>query len=896
MFHWNLYSVLVAVMFLLAFPPGTTGTEPPPGAYRRFTVPAPAGDREVPPTETGRAPRVGLALAGGGAKASASVGVLKVLREAGISVEAIAGTSMGALVGGLAAAGHAPDEIERIFLENDWNDLFTDTPSRMFLTQEQKEAGSHHLLQFNFIGGRFIPPSGLTAGQKLANLLTAHTLAASFQAGFDFDRLPIRFRAVATDLETGNAVAVGHGLLQDAMRASAAVPVLFPPVEIDGRTLVDGGLANNLPVDVVRAMGVDLVIAVDPSSKLAQQERLTNLMEVMDQSIAIPVRRETERQARLADVVIIPDTNAFAFSDFARMDGIIRAGEAAARAALPAVRKAIDAKAAERPMERYRITSLSVTGTVCAPGSVTWHVCETLLVSAGVTSADITRALEAMYDSGLFAELSLDLVRKGPVFTAVLTTRDNPVVEAVRISGNAMVSAAEVMDALTDQLGRTYNARDVARSLDRIVKRYQDQGYLLVRVASVHLEADRKTLAVVLNEGRVDAIWVEGQEQTQPSLIWREVGTEVGQPLNFRTLERDIQHLYGMNLFASLNLRVEPSDEGGAIVTFKVREKPRSTVRLGLRYDLDDAFTGLTDVIVENLWGRGVRFFITTRYGNYTDLAAGYYSPVLLDAYFVHSIQAFYRNRTYFLYDDLQHPTASFEMHQAGIDFAFGYQWFRFGDTYLRYRYESVRPNAIYGVTPWTQPATVSSLAFLSTIDTRDHEYFPRRGVLVKGSYETASDSFGGNTSFRKLALSGQAALTFAERHTAVVAFTAGLGSGQLPYPELFGVGGADWMLGFPLLGYERREIVGSQTLGASVGYRWAVAEYQLAAVRAVYLNLSAGAANAWDKRSDMSLQDLRNGTGIGLHADTIVGPFRLDFGTGRDRRYVVYFSAGFDF
>ena len=344
MFPLHRRTVILAILFATGAPSVAPGTEPLAAAYRRFTVPAPAGDRDRRLQEPEQAPRIGLALAGGGAKASASVGVLRVLREADIPVEAIAGTSMGALVGGLTAAGYSPDDIERIFLENDWNDLFTDTPSRMFLTQEQKETGSHHLLQFNFVGGRFIPPSGLTAGQKFGNLLTARTLAASFQAGFDFDRLPIRFRAVATDLETGKAVPVSHGLLQDALRASAAVPVLFPPVEIDGRTLVDGGLSNNLPVDVVRDMGVDLVIAVDPSSKLERKEHLTNLREVMDQSISIQVRRETERQARLADVVITPDTKAYAFSDFARMDGIMRTGEQAARAALPAIGKAIAAK------------------------------------------------------------------------------------------------------------------------------------------------------------------------------------------------------------------------------------------------------------------------------------------------------------------------------------------------------------------------------------------------------------------------------------------------------------------------------------------------------------------------------------------------------------------------
>ena len=137
-------------------------------------------------------------------------GVARSLAENGIPISAIAGTSMGALIGGLSAAGYRPDEIEKIFLANDWNTLFKDTPVRSFLTQEQKEGKSRHLLEFAVANGHFMPPSGLSAGQKLATLLTAKTLAASFEANLDFNRLTIPFRAVATDIETGKAVVLDH--------------------------------------------------------------------------------------------------------------------------------------------------------------------------------------------------------------------------------------------------------------------------------------------------------------------------------------------------------------------------------------------------------------------------------------------------------------------------------------------------------------------------------------------------------------------------------------------------------------------------------------------------------------------------------------------------------------
>ena len=168
--------------------------------------------------------------------------------------------------------------------------------------------------------------------------------------------------------------------------------------------------------------------------------------------------------------------------------------------------------------------------------------------------------------------------------------------------------------------------------------------------------------------------------------------------------------------------------------------------------------------------------------------------------------------------------------------------------------------------------------------------------MLIKGSYETAAASYGGNVDFLKTSLSSEGCLPVAEHHTLIIDVSAGYGSGTLPYQEQFEIGGTDFLLGYPLPGYHRRGFVGASELGASATYRWMMTEYQLNAVKAVYLVLSGGAANVWNARDDMSLQGLRKGASIGLHADTLIGPVRFDFGAGEDRIYLVYFSAGFDF
>ena len=192
-------------------------------------------------------PRIGLVLSGGGARGAAHIGVLKVLEELHIPIDAIAGTSMGAVVGGLYASGLSPREIERIMTSLNWQDAFRDRPPREDLTFRRKQEDQNFLVKFplGIRGSKIQLPKGLIQGQKLNQTLRRLTLPVARIT--NFDELPTPFRAVATDLETGEAVIMDSGDLTSAMRASMSAPGVFSPVERDGRLLVDGGIAENLP-------------------------------------------------------------------------------------------------------------------------------------------------------------------------------------------------------------------------------------------------------------------------------------------------------------------------------------------------------------------------------------------------------------------------------------------------------------------------------------------------------------------------------------------------------------------------------------------------------------------------------------------------------------------------
>ncbi|MEA3275165.1 MAG: patatin-like phospholipase family protein [Pseudomonadota bacterium] len=284
-------------------------------------------------------PRIGLVLSGGGARGAAHVGVLKVLEDMRIPIAAVAGTSMGALVGGAYASGVGADKLEKELTSADWDDLFVDDPPREEWPMRRKDDTERPAWDFT-VGvraGRVKLPKGALAGQKVE--LFFADLVKGGERVESFDELPIPYRAVATDLEDGGMRVFSDGSLPKVMRASMSVPGLFAPIEIDDRLYVDGGLVRNLPVDVARRMGVDLVIAINLGSSYLPRDRLQTVVGVMGQMVAILTEQNVQRSLaeidRNRDVLILPDLGDIGSSDFKRAAEAIAAGERAARTAAP---------------------------------------------------------------------------------------------------------------------------------------------------------------------------------------------------------------------------------------------------------------------------------------------------------------------------------------------------------------------------------------------------------------------------------------------------------------------------------------------------------------------------------------------------------------------------------
>ena len=286
-----------------------------------------------------RRPKLGLVLSGGGARGIASIGVLKAFERRGIPIDLLVGTSIGSIIGGLYAAGYSTPALEHLALTTNWAEVlsYDDEARRRDMFLDQKLASDRSLLVLRFQGFEPVIPASYSTGQRLTYHLNLLALQGIYHPSPSFDDLRVPFRAVSTDLISGRRFVFRSGDLSEAMRASVSVPLLFAAVKKDSMELVDGGLLANMPVDVAREEGMDLVVVVDVTSPLRPASAVNAPWEVGEQIMGIMMQEANRQSRENADAVIHQRIGTQLTSDFTGLGAMIRAGEAAAESALPAV-------------------------------------------------------------------------------------------------------------------------------------------------------------------------------------------------------------------------------------------------------------------------------------------------------------------------------------------------------------------------------------------------------------------------------------------------------------------------------------------------------------------------------------------------------------------------------
>jgi NTE family protein len=682
-------------------------------------------------------PKVGLVLSGGGARGFAHIGVLKMLDSLDVPVDCIAGTSMGGIVGALYAIGYSGRDLEALAVRNDWMEIFTDKPPRSLMPYLQKKQTGRYQLEFGLKGFKPVTPGGLIFGQKISLLFSGLTFP--YERVTDFDRFPIAYRCIASDLIRGERVVLKSGSLSKAMRATMAIPTVFSAVEWGDSLLVDGGLLDNLPVDVVKEMGADVVIAVDVGYPLRSRAEINSALVVLEQSMAmLGIERRKENLGRI-DLFVQPDLSGFTMADFSadKIRKVIQRGDQAARGNVDALirlrdrvgfrhlRDSTDALPF-RPLRR--IEDIEITGYTTTPF-------ELILSRIGLKSGDafdpiqIRDRLAEIKAAGDFEDIRLETI------------------------------------VLSDQRVR-----------------------LEIRVQEKH--------SPVIREIRID-----GNHFLPAGFVSRLMNLNVGDRLDTDFLNRRIMEMYGYGYFESIQYDISPIDDDAVVFTRRVKESPLKKLRLGIRYDDLHKLVGLVGLQHTNLLIPGMRVENDLQFAGLFRWKTRAFYPSLnlaLPAYPFVEVNA--QDVPTHVFNGDGEQIIQYNKRSADARLGFGFLLAKSFNLEIWYQHEIVRirPNIadpdpflfanIHDDLPQIHAALV--------VDMLDDVLLPRKGFLLNGDYERGFSRFHTGIAYSQFDASVDAYRTFNRRHTARFYGFACNSSSGTPIYKFFNRGRPEWFVG----------------------------------------------------------------------------------------------------
>ncbi len=652
-------------------------------------------------------PKVGLVLSGGGAMGFAHIGTLKLLDSLHIPVDVISGTSMGGIAGALYAVGYTGKEIEEIARRVDWQKTFTDRPPRYKLPYFQKQDAEKYQFELGIKDFLPIGPGGAIVGQNI--MLLFSELVFDYADVFDFDSLPIPFRCVAVDLITGNEVVLKNGSLAKAMRSTMAVPSIFSPVEWGDSLLVDGGLTNNLPVNVARDMGADIIIASVVGNPNKERQEIRSTIDVLSQSFNI--LRDKTMYKNMEDADILIDTKLYGLgpADFVnkKVVMIIQAGEAAALAmsdSLLALKK------------RYYLEY-----------------------------TDYSKEYELPDSSAYISEVTIN----GNVVIPEVAIR-----EIVRVQENRIFSA-DSMDYYIKKLKATGDFSWVRYSTEPLDKSH-------IRV-NVNLEEKKHPI--------IYGIQIFGNETLPFDFIYRLLGVKPGDIFINSQIEDRITYLYSLGYFQNIYYDIEPVSLNVVRFNLHVKESPDLKIRLGLRYDNYYKLVAALNLLIMNKPLPGLRIENEFQFiGKESFRSRAYYPSRTMNFPLYPFVGIEYQNEVLHVYNRHGNREATYRNRFTQFGCGLGLLYKNYWNVEAAWIYDMANVYPLVAAEdPQQYPSwkdEVWEMTLTTNIDKLDDTFIPRSGVLINANYDKSIQATESWSDYIRMDVSADFYKTFGTRHT----------------------------------------------------------------------------------------------------------------------------------
>ena len=783
-------------------------------------------------------PKVALVLSGGGSRGLSQIGVLEEFEEAHIPIDIVIGASMGSIVGGLYACGYSASEMDSIARSIDWNQLLalSDAVSRseLFLQQKQEEEQSFLTIRLNGITP--ILPSSLASGQRLTTLLTKFVLNAPYHVIHSFDDLKAEFRAVATDMVSGKRVVISKGDLAQAIRASSTVPVIFSPIHSDTLELVDGGLISNIPVDVAREMGADIVIAVNTTSPLRSAPNIDNIWDAVDQMTSITMQLSNKLQLEKADIVITPHLENHLASDFTKLDSIIYQGKIAAD------------KEIAKIDSLYKIKQVEFAAAS----------------SAKPIYADPSDTLPLQTDD------SISTVH--PIYSNSLL-----LISEVKFDGATRIPDSTLIQPFSDLLGHYVTPMQINHACEQILWIYRKADFGMARIKDVDYDSTTAVLNLKIDEGNISRISLNGNIVARSFLIRREFPLKTNEVFTTSRAIDGINNIYSTGLFGQVLLSSAFSAADTSVVpcsdlTIDVSEKSSRLLRLGLRVDNErngQLFTSLSD---EDLFGDGIRGGISFAGGLRNRIAQFFFGTTrIVNTELTYNFSAFTGFQDVNVFGQFDSvPIGEYRIIRSGYELSVGTQIRRFGmvDAALDYGWDRIK--SLQNRSD-TLSARIASLKIGSSVDTRDKSAFPTSGILSNIYFETSLKGLNSEMPYTKIYFDYETYQTAFSLFTLTQHYVYGFGDNTLPLSRQFSLGGDDLFYGL-----RQDALVGRQIFLASGELRLKV---PFPFFFDTYISGRFDIGDVWAEQKNIVLKSLKQGIGGSLGFDTPIGPIAFSAG-----------------
>lgn len=653
-------------------------------------------------------PKVGLVLSGGGARGFAHISILKMIDSLEIPVDYIAGTSMGGIMGALYAVGYSGAEIEDIVLSTDWQEIFTDNPPRNKLPFFQKKDMGKYQIEFGMQGLRPQLPSGLIFGQKISLLFSSLTFP--YEHITDFTQLPIPYHCVAVNIETGKEIILKHGSLAKAMRSTMAIPSAFSPIQWGDSLLVDGGMVNNMPVDVVKSMGADLVVAVDVGVPMRRKQNLNSAIAVLEQSIAMLGINKWEENKEASDIYIHPDLIGFGVGDFdnIKISQIIKRGALAA--------KETRAQLSELKQE-YQLVRMTDTES-----------CPVFPEQQRLHSIQIVGYKSVSFQT-LYHELGF---RPGDIFNCPL------------------------LEEKLEQLKSSFDFESIRYEL---IPESETTVKLVVRVTE-------KVKPII------HGISITGNENLPFYTIYQLLGIAPGDALDINELNRRIMTTYGLGYFENIRYSIEPREKHQVHLNLTVKELKKRKLRFGFRYDSRYKLVGMLGIQGMNTFLPGLRYEHELQFGGLTHYRFKTYYPSQTLNLPVYPFLRFEAQDVPVGVFDLFTGDQAFEYDTKNIELAggFGLLIGKMLNLEVEYQQEqiNIKPRVAFG-DPRAFPSWNERLRTLRAslvLDRLDNRLVPTNGVYLSAIYENSMEKLNTELPYELYEVYAELYYTLLKRHT----------------------------------------------------------------------------------------------------------------------------------